>query len=134
MNARFERGETIYTSLLTFGEVHAAISRAYRMEKLSAVELSRIRDVFRSDWQIGLSHVEVNVQTMTFLPKLVEQYPLRAGDAIHLSSVLWLKDTLLFRQHSDRAEGSVEFGVSDARLAEVAANCGIHVFNPELAG
>ena len=54
------------------------------MGKLSTVELHRIREEFRSDWEIGLITVEVNVQTMKALPRLVEKYPLKAGDAIHL--------------------------------------------------
>lgn len=131
LNARFERGGKIYTSLLTFGEVHAAMSRAHRMKKLSAVDLNKIREEFQSDWEIGLSPVEVNVQTMKALPKLVEEHPLKAGDAIHLSTAFWLNDTLRARGHSGRLEHSVEFGVADARLAEVAADCGLQVFNPE---
>jgi predicted nucleic acid-binding protein len=131
LSARFDRGGKIYTSLLTFGEVHAAMSRARRTGKLSAVQLHRIREEFRSDWEIGLSPVEVNVLTMKALPRLVEEYPLKAGDAIHLSTAFWLKDTLGARAHSGQIENSVEFGVADARLAEVAAYCGLQVFNPE---
>lgn len=134
LNARFERGGKIYTSLLTFGEVHSAMSRAHRMGKLSTVELHRIREEFRSDWEIGLSPVEVNVQTMKALPRLVEEYPLKAGDAIHLSTAFWLKDRLRARGNGGRIENSVEFGVADARLAEVVADCGLQVFNPEQEG
>jgi len=132
LNARFERGEPIYTSLLTFGEVHAAMSRAYRMEKLSADELTRIREAFQNDWQIGLSPLDVNIHTMTALPRLVEHFPLKAGDAIHLSTAFWLKDELRARGHRNPAEGSVEFGVADKRLSEIAAECGLQIFNPEL--
>jgi hypothetical protein len=107
------------------------MSRAYRTEKLDALELTRIREAFESDWLIGLSALDVNVHTMTALPRLVEQYPLKAGDAIHLSTAFWLKDTLRLRGHHTRSEGSVEFGVADRHLGEVAAECGLQVFNPE---
>ena len=55
LNARFERGEIIYTSLLSFGEIHATIARAYRMRRLNGHDLNRIREAFLSDWLIGLS-------------------------------------------------------------------------------
>lgn len=131
LNARFKLGETIYTSLLTFGEVHAAMSRARRLGKLSAVELHRIRGEFQSDWEIGLSPVEVNIQTMKALPKLVERYPLKAGDAVHLSTAFWLQEKIGGRRHRSHGEVFVEFGVADKRLAEVAVSSGLQVFNPE---
>jgi uncharacterized protein len=134
LNVRFERGEIIYTSLLSFGEIHTAIVRAYRMRRLAATDLSRIRETFLNDWCIGLTPIEVNVHTMKALPGLVENYPLRAADAIHLSAACWLRDTLRLREHRPLLEHEVEFGVADVRLGEAAAKCGLLVFNPEEFG
>ncbi len=132
LNAKFELGEQIYTSLLSYGEVHATMSRAYRTGKLNAIELSRIREAFESDWSFGLSALDVNIQTMSALPKLVAQYPLKAGDAIHLSTAFWLRDTLRLQGHPGLPGNLVEFGVADKRLGVIAVECGLQVFNPEL--
>ncbi len=131
LNARFERGETIYTSLLSFGEVHAALARAYRMKEINLGELIRLREAFEGDWLFGLSALDVNLHAMTALPKLVEQYPLKAGDAIHLSTAFWLKDTIRLRTRGARAGESIEFGVADRSLGLIAQKCGLRVFNPE---
>jgi predicted nucleic acid-binding protein len=134
LNARFERGEDIFTSLLSFGEIHTAIARAHRMKKLTTEELTRVREEFLNDWLFGLSAIEVNVNTMSALPGLVESYPLRAADAVHLSAAFWLRDTLRLRGHRPLPKDEMEFGVADKRLAEAAAKCGLSVFNPEQFG
>lgn len=132
LNDKFDLGEQIYTSLLSFGEVHATMSRAYRTGKLNAPELDRIREAFENDWLFGLSAVDVNIHTMSALPKLAAQYPLKTADAIHLSTAFWLRDTLRLRERSSRQGNQVEFGVADKRLSEIAEECGLQVFNPEL--
>jgi uncharacterized protein len=131
LNARFERGGPIYTSLLSFGEIHAVLARAHRMKKLSADDLAGIRAAFLNDWRLGLSAVEVNVHTMAELPRLVENYPLRASDAIHLSAAFWLMDTLQLRGRRPVRKDEFEFGAADLRLAQAATKCGLPVFNPE---
>jgi len=131
LNYRFERGETMYTSVLSFGEVHSALARIYRMKEMSSAELTRLREAFESDWLFGLGALELNLQAMASLPKLVEQYPLKAGDAIHLSTALWLKDTIRLRMHGAHAGEPLEFGVADRSLGLIAEKCGFKVFNPE---
>ena len=68
---------------------------------------------------------------MSELPRLVENYPLRASDAIHLSAAFWLMDTLRLRGRRPLRRHEFEFGVADLRLADTAAKCGLPVFNPE---
>ena len=131
LNARFERGEVMYTSVLSFGEVHSAFARVYRMKEMSSVELSRLREAFDSDWLVGLSALELNLQAMASLPKLVEQYSLKAGDAIHLSTAFWLKDMIRLRTRGYHAGEPIEFGVADRSLGLIAEKCGFQVFNPE---
>jgi predicted nucleic acid-binding protein len=131
LNARFERGGEIYTSVLSFAEVHGALARAFRMKELASRELGILREAFDGDWLIGLSPLEVSLHTMIALPKLVEQFPLRASDAVHLSTAHWLRDTLRLRAGGSRMGESVEFGVADQRLGQIAFECGFEVFNPE---
>ncbi len=129
--ARFDRGETIYTSVLSFAEVHAAIGRKYREKELSIKKKEKLVDEFLNDWLFSLSVLELTTHTMSPLPTLCERYFLKASDAIHLSAAIWLKDT--FRHQAEGSEGNadmVEFGASDRQLGEVALKCGFPVFNP----
>jgi len=132
--ARFESGEKIFTSMLSFGEVHSSIARKFRSKELSLLELAKLRENFLNDWLFSLSVLDIDGRTMSELPRLVEQHDLRAGDAIHLSAAFWLKDTIRLRRRRDRLEETVEFGVADNRLAKVAQECGFQVFNPEDEG
>jgi uncharacterized protein len=131
VSARFMGGEPIYTSVLSYGEVHAAMGRKFRSNETDAEGLQRRRDAFTNDWLYELSLVELSVQTMSALPKLVEVYDLKAGDAIHLSAALWLRDTIYLRTKSNHFKEAMEFGVADRRLGWVAAQCGLQVFDPE---
>jgi predicted nucleic acid-binding protein len=131
LNARFERGGEIYTSVLSFAEVQGALARAFRMKEVSFQEFVNLRKAFEGDWLVGLSPLEVSLYTMIALPKLVEQYPLKASDAVHLSTACWLRDTVKLRPGGVYAGESVEFGVADRRLGQIAAKCGLQVYNPE---
>jgi predicted nucleic acid-binding protein len=129
--SRFESGETIFTSMLSFGEVHSSFARKFRSNELSLLGLARLRENFLNDWLFSLSILELDSRTMSELPRLVEQYDLRAGDAVHLSAAFWLKDTIQLRRRRDQLEERIEFGVADKRLARVAEECGFQLFNPE---
>src|ERR1700681_3155827 len=102
--SRFEREETIYTSVLSFAEVHAAIGRKYREKELSASEKETIVDKFLNDWLFSLSILELTAHTMSALPTLCEQHFLKASDAIHLSAAFWLKDSI--RLHAKGSDPS----------------------------
>lgn len=122
--------QEVSTSVLTFAEVHSALARRHRERLLTSQELVKGRELFLSDWSTLLNVVELNLQTMAALPKLVEQFPLKAADAVHLSTAIWLNGTI--RSHlSPHVKEVLEFGVADRDLAEIAGKCGLRVFNPE---
>ncbi len=130
--ARFESGERIFTSILTFAEIHSAIARKFREREFDSREFIRIRDAFQEDWFFSISKLDLDLKAMIALPRLVESYSLKAGDAIQLSTAIWLRDSLLVGVWSGKAGETVEFGVADNQLAKVALECGLQVFNPEL--
>ena len=132
--ARFESGERIFTSALSFGEVHSTIGRKFRERELNAREIARLRELFEQDWLFSLSVLDLNPRTMSALPRLTEKYPLRAGDAIHLSAAFWLKDSIQASETDLHPGESVEFGVSDKRLGSIAIQCGFQIFDPEDQG
>ncbi len=122
--------EEICTSMLTFAEVHSALARRHRERLMTSQELVESRKLFELDWTNLLSVFELNLQTMAALPNLVEKFRLRAGDAIHLSTALWLKNTIQ-SEVAPNVKDVLEFGVADRNLAEIAGKCGLRVFNPE---
>jgi predicted nucleic acid-binding protein len=129
--SRFEREETIYTSVLSFAEVHAAIGRKYREKQLSIHEKKKLVDEFLYDWLFSLTILELTTHTMTALPNLCAEYFLKASDAIHLSTAIWLKDSIQVQAKGFQGSGNiVEFGVCDRQLVEAALKCGFPVFNP----
>jgi predicted nucleic acid-binding protein len=131
VNSRFDRGEKIYTSVLSFAEVHAAIGRKYRDKELSAQQKEKLVYEFQADWSFSLSLLELTAITMSSLPSLCENYSLKASDAIHLSAAFWLKDAIRLRAKGFENSGNiVEFGVYDRQLGEAALKCGFQVFNP----
>jgi predicted nucleic acid-binding protein len=131
VTARFDQGETIYTSVLSFAEVHAAIGRKYRDKELNAIEKKKLVDEFQADWLFSLSILELTATTMLALPSLCDQYSLKASDAIHLSAAFWLQDAIRVRAKGfESSENKVEFGVSDRQLGEAAIKCGFQIFNP----
>jgi len=129
--ARFESGERIFTSILSFAEVHSAIARQFREKRLNRQEFVKLRDALRDDWLFSLSKLDLDFNSMIALPALVENYSLKAGDAIHLSTAIWLKDSLRIGVSGGKSGGTVEFGVADNQLAKVAQELGFQVFNPK---
>ena len=122
--------QLLAASVLSFAEVHSAMARKYRERQINQEDLSNLRKVFERDWEDLVHEVEINLQTMAALPGLVEQYPLKAADAIQLSAVLWLKNNMEMGKYS-RAAKVLEFCVSDQTLADCGRKCGLVVFNPE---
>jgi len=132
INSRFEGGETIYTSVLTFAKVHALIGRKYRERKLRIHEMQKLVEEFQADWLFSLNILELTATTMLELPSLCQKYSLKASGAVQLSAAFWLKDAIRVRAKGfEGSENFVEFGVSDRQLGKAALKCGFPVFNPE---
>jgi uncharacterized protein len=129
--ARFEGHEKIFTSRLSFAEVHSALGRKFRAGELTSHQLSQVRDEFENDWLFSLSILDLDVGTMSAISQLVEQYDLKAGDAVHLSAAFWLRDGIRIGRAQGRPAEFVEFGVADKQLAGIARRCGLRVFDPE---
>jgi|GEM_PF-825565 len=129
--SRFERGEIIYTSVLSFAEVHTAIGRKFRDKQLDVGEKEKLVEEFATDWLFSLNILELTINTMSALPSLCRQYSLKASDAVHLSAAVWLKDSARIHALGSGAAASViEFGVSNRQLANAARQHGFQVFDP----
>jgi predicted nucleic acid-binding protein len=82
--ARFARDESIFTSRFSFAEVHLSLGRKFRAGELNSQNLASVSEEFENDWLFSLSVLDLDIGTMSAISQLVEQYDLKAGDAIHL--------------------------------------------------
>jgi predicted nucleic acid-binding protein len=129
--ARFDRNEKIFTSRISFAEVHSSLGMKFRAGELNSKLLTRVRQEFESNWVFSLIVLDLDDGTMSAISQLVEQYDLKAEDAIHLSAAFWLRDAIRFGRFRGTLDESVEFGVADKQLARIARMCGLQVFDPE---
>lgn len=128
---QLSRPEKIFTSALSFAEVHTVLGRKYQAKELPRPAFEAARDAFVMDWIVSLLILELDVKTLSGVPDLVERFPLKASDAVHLASALWLRDMLRLSSDFAAGESVLEFWVADKTLARIARECGLEVFNPE---
>ena len=133
LGARMELGDRIFISEIAFAEIHSTFARKLRENQISLKEFRALRQSFSDDWALKFVHLPVDPDTMNSIPDLVRDYPLRGADAIHLSSALWLRDAARLGSPLAMGDSTIEFGAADKKLAQVAAQCGLAVFDPEAA-
>lgn len=95
----WRESEEIAVSAVGFAEAMAAFHRKKREGSISPENLDATIDTFRGDWA-SLNRIEVSGDLNELIEHLVESYPLRGLDAIHLASAIWimraLPDSLVF--------------------------------------
>ncbi len=117
-----------FTSVLTFAEIEAALSRRAKDHSLVQSEYVRVRTKFESDWVLGLSPIDLGPGVLAIIPGIVDQFALKGADVVHLASAIWLRDTAGLN-----VKQAVYFLCSDKKLAKAAAKSHLEVFNPEAA-
>ena len=122
---------SVFTSVLTYAEIHATFARRARQKLLSAEEAITVQDEFDADWVLSISPIELTTGVLAFVRNLVKGFPLRGADAIHLASALWLRDMARLGMKADQYAGPLVFVSSDKQLAKAAAKSHLEVFNPE---
>lgn len=122
--------EELFTSILSYAEVLAAFRKKYRAKGIGEAAYSKARDRFILDWVLRVNALQMDTGTMTAVPELVEQFPLKGADAVQLSAALWLRDMsrMVWYEREDR---KVEFWVSDQNLVRYARQCNLDVYDPE---
>jgi uncharacterized protein len=118
----------VFTSVLTFAEIHAALARRSRDRSLSPDEFIRARTNFDSDWVLGLSAVDLEPTVLSIIRNIVDQFALRGADLVHLASAIWLRDAGV----ATRGRNQLVFLSSDKLLVKAAAGCGLEVSDPEV--
>ena len=87
-------------SRLAYAETLAALHRKEREQPSEHSKLSEARSRFFRDWGRLLLIVEVSSDLDRWIPRLLEQHPLKGADAVQLASCLFLAshvdETLVF--------------------------------------
>ncbi len=120
VNAILLSEETIVTSKLAYPEILSAFMRKHRAGELVRKSLRSVIDQFESDWK-HFFIVEFHDDLFPTIKALIEKYPLKGADTVHLSSALWLKHT---------AREGVKFVASDLILLKAAESENLHAINP----
>jgi predicted nucleic acid-binding protein len=120
----------IFTSVLTFAEIHAALARRMKDKSLAARAFIRARKKFDEDWAFGLSPIELGANVLVSIPAVVKSFPLKASDAVHLASALWLRDTSELTGRWGSKGAKIIFATSDRQLAQAAEQNRLEIFDP----
>jgi predicted nucleic acid-binding protein len=111
----------IVTSFVAYAETMASIYRKKREADLADTSIRRIADSFHEDWE-SFIRVEVNDELNRYIDRVVEVYPLRGFDAIHLASAIVIHE---------RLPEDFVFICFDDRLARAAQSEGLETFPPK---
>jgi hypothetical protein len=122
---------SVFTSVLTYAEMHGAFARLTRDKPISTDESARLHDSFDADWVLSISPIELESNVLGIARNLLKELPLRSADAVHLASALWLRDMARLSMKPDQYKGPLVFVCSDKRLSKAALQKQIEVFDPE---
>lgn len=123
LEQRLREGERLYSSAISYAEVHAALTRKYRSAELSRVELLQAGNDFEKDW-LAVEEVAVDRETLRPVRQLLERVSLRGMDVIHLAAARWLQQ---------RFNQAPQIIASDPRLLKAAQQFGFEVYDPARA-
>lgn len=118
-------GNLLIIARITWVEVLSALARRQRDGSLSTPDVDLIIQRFRFDLNNQYQVVELDRALAESAGQLVNQYPLRAYDAIQLASVLRIQPTF-----ATATSTSLVFLTADDRLLTIAQAAGLLTDNP----
>lgn len=119
-------GNKIITTKLSVAEVLSAMNRRRREANITATEYAKFSGDFLSFVETDYEMVELSDAVLLEAQRLLEAYPLRAGDAVQLASAL-----LANAQLQSVKFPALIFLASDARLLSVAQSEGLPTDDPQ---
>ncbi len=118
-------GNLLIIARITWVEVLSALARRQREASLSATDVNLIIQKFRFDLNNQYQVVELDRALVEAAGQLVNQYPLRAYDAIQLASMLRIQPAF-----ATATSTSLVFLSADDRLLIIAQTAGLQTDNP----
>lgn len=115
--------EPVATAKIAYAEVYAALTRRRREAGLSEPAYAQACRQFDADWP-SYVRVDFSDDMLPIVRRLIQRYPLRGSDAIHLASALSLRDGL---------SSQIAFVAADTRLLSAASAERLQTINPETA-
>ncbi len=125
-----EAGAALFSSVLTFAEIHAIVARKLREKTISEATAAKVHDEFDDDWLFTFGGVEASSAVLGFVRSIVDASPLRGADTLHLASALWVRDMSRLGVKSGSFSGELTFVSSDRQLLDAAKKQGIATFDP----
>ena len=122
-----DQNALLFISRMTIVEVISAFARRLRDGSLTREEFVAARDAFRGDCLDEYRVMPPTLEIVNLACALLERYPLRAYDAIHLSTALDAHEFLSSHSHL-----SLTFLSADERLNQAAVAEGLPIDNPNL--
>lgn len=117
--AQHARASRVAASVLAYAEIYATFGRRLREDLLTSDEHDHLVKRFERDWQSVIA-MALRPDLAARIPGLIADHPLRGADAVHLASVLALRDAGL----------ETRFAASDTRLVRAATAEGLEVLDP----
>ena len=111
----------IAISKITYPEILSALIRRNKTGDISNRELIKLTTEFESNWDYFVI-VDFKDELLPLIKTVIQKHLLKAADAIHLSSALWLKNA---------ARQDVTFVASDKNLLNAAQNERLQIINPQ---
>lgn len=120
-----DTGNLLIISRITWVEVLSALARRQREGSLSDTDVALIIQQFRFDLNNQYQVVEFDQALAESAGQLINQYPLRAYDAVQLASVLRIQPIF-----ASVTSTSLIFITADDRLLTIAQTAGLLSDNP----
>ena len=120
------RGSRIITTKLSVAEVLSAMNRRRRDANITATEYTKFSGDFLSFVETDYEMFQLSDAVLLESQRLLETYPLRAGDSVQLASAL-----LANAQLQTANLPTLIFLASDARLLTVANSEGLQTDAPQ---
>lgn len=113
-------GLPAYSSMVVYSEVLFALRRKRHRQEINEDELQQRLTEFEERW--GYFNIIELGAVLELLRNRIIKYPLKALDAIHLASALWIRENI---------DLDCRFLCSDKELLEFAGKESLDIFNPE---
>lgn len=117
---------TVYTSKLSITEVLSGLNRRKRESSISSADYTVFSKDFLAVSKFQYELIDLSDAVLIESQRLLESYPLRAGDAVQLASAVLANSQL------QRAKlPSIIFWASDIRLLSAAKDEGLQIDDPQ---
>jgi len=120
-----DSGNRLIVARVTWVETISALSRLRRENRIDPDLLDRTIRIFKADWEAEYRIVEIEKPDFEKAGDLVRKHPLRAYDAIQLTSALKIHPAV-----TRTTRNTLTFLSADNRLIDIARIEGLHVDNP----